>query len=92
MYLNMFEYDISVYANATHNDARFFRCWGGVGCAITFFIDVFIDLHTKFTLRYKIFSCTCTEQVMEHLKAIVWPAAQTAEKKEVSCHDHDVHE
>ena len=29
---------------------------------------------------------------MEHLKEIVWPAAQTAEKEDVSWHDHDVHD
>ena len=30
-------------------------------------------------------------QVIEHLKEVVWPAAQTAEKGEVSWHDHIVH-
>ena len=60
--------DISVYANAACNDAAFFRVfwdvgvgWGEVGGAIAFSIDVFIDFHTKFTLRFmicKIFSCT----------------------------------
>ena len=34
--------------------------WGGVGGALTFFIKLFIDLHSKLTLRYKILSCTCT--------------------------------
>ena len=43
--------------------------------------DLFAHLHSNLTLRYKIFSCTCTGQVMEHVKEIVWPAAQTAEKK-----------
>ena len=34
--------------------------WGGVGGALTFFIKLVIDLHSKLTLRYKILSCTCT--------------------------------
>ena len=60
--------DIIVYANAACNDAAFFSVfwdvgvgWGEVGGAIAFSIDVFIDFHTKFTLRFmicKIFSCT----------------------------------
>ena len=67
MYLTIVRHAlIVVFANTANNDAVVFSVLmlgsGGVGWggAITFFIDIFIDLHSNLTLRYKIFSCTCT--------------------------------